>query len=143
MSTVLKHRRRTLLVLVAVAVILGAGALWLLSRSTDDVSSPNTRTVRAGEVEVTMTAQTLDSSGATFRLALDTHAGSLDLDVASATSLRINGNPAGTPTWTGTEPGGHHREGTLRFTTPVPPGALVELRITGLPDDVFGTWTTP
>jgi len=42
-----------------------------------------------------------------------------------------------------TGPGGHHREGTLRFTTPVPAGANVELRLTGLPADVIGAWTAP
>ncbi|SPL98735.1 unnamed protein product [[Actinomadura] parvosata subsp. kistnae] len=45
--------------------------------------------------------------------------------------------------WTGTAAGGHHREGTLAFVDAVPPGAKVELRITGLPEDVTSVWQAP
>ena len=90
-----------------------------------------------------MTALVLDASGARFRVVLDTHTGVLDLDLAGAAELWVAGRLAGAGTWEGTGPGGHHREGTLRFTTPVPAGANVELRLTGLPADVIGAWTAP
>ena len=70
-----------------------------------------------------------------FRVTLDTHSVPLDLDMAASARLRINDTTADGASWDGTAPGGHHREGTLRFTTPVPTGATMELRITGLPVD--------
>jgi hypothetical protein len=33
--------------------------------------------------------------------------------------------------------------GTLTFATALPPGANVELRILGLPEEVVGEWTAP
>lgn len=141
-STAVNRRRRTILVLAATTVILVGSAWWLFGPPAEDTGS-NTRTAQAGEVEVTMTAQTLNGSGAVFELALDTHAESLDLDLTSAAELRINGASGGTATWTGNGPGGHHREGTLRFATPVPSGASVELRIIRLPGEAVGTWTAP
>ncbi|GAA3857434.1 hypothetical protein [Amycolatopsis tucumanensis] len=102
-----------------------------------------TRTVQAGSVEVRMTALALDRSGATFRMQFDTHSGSLDLDPAATAQLRVNGQPVAGATWDGAGPGGHHREGTLRFPDPVPAGAGVELRLTGLSQDVTSSWTAP
>lgn len=132
---------RTSVLLAAIALVALAILVW--SNSSHDAASPPSRTMQAGPIEVAVTPLTLDVSGAAFQVKLDTHAGALDLDVASAARLRINGVPAGGATWDGQGPGGHHREGTLRFTTPVPAGATVELHITGLPADVTASWTAP
>jgi len=144
--TVLATRRRLTIVLIAVAVlIVGAGmAWWALGRGTTGTSAGlGTRTVQAGTVEVRMTALTLDATGAVFRVEFTTHTGSVDLDPATASQLRVNDHTVQGATWTGSGPGGHHRDGTLRFTTTVPAGAGVELRITGLPQDTVGTWSAP
>jgi len=133
------------LLVAAVLVTLGATGWWIFGTATDQGSPPGlgTRTVQAGGVEVSMTALTLDRSGAVFAVTLDTHSVPLDLDLAGAARLRVNDSTVGDASWDGQGPGGHHREGQLRFTTPVPAGATVELRITGLPQDATGTWSAP
>lgn len=143
-DTIRGHRRPVLFIALAVVVIAVAG-WWMLGRGTGDTrpATLDTRTVQAGPVGVRMTPETLDASGAVFRLEFDTHSGALDLDPASAAQLHVNGQSVPGGTWTGPGPGGHHRAGTLRFTTPVPPHAAVELRVTGLPQDATGSWTSP
>lgn len=78
-----------------------------------------------------------------FRVQLDTHSVPLDLDLASSAHLRVDATDGGRASWDGSAPGGHHREGTLAFTTPVTSGANVVLTITGLPADAVGSWTAP
>lgn len=141
--------RRTLavvavIVVVALAVVALAAVAWWPPRPDDTTASGFTeRTAQAGAVEVTMTPITLDASGAVFQLTLDTHTVPLDLDMATAAQLRVNDRVTDGAGWDGQGPGGHHREGTLRFSAPVPAGASVELRITGLPTDAIASWATP
>jgi len=145
MTVIDTARRRPLLLIAAAVVVIAAAGWWTLGRGTTP-SQPTplaTRTVQAGPVEVRMTPETLDASGAVFRLEFNTHSGALHLDPATAARLRVNGQGVPAGSWTGPGPGGHHRDGTLRFATPVPPRATVELRITGLPQDVSTTWTAP
>jgi hypothetical protein len=99
--------------------------------------------VQVGAVEVTMTPLALDTSGAVFQVELDTHSVELGLDMACSAHLRIGDRVVDGASWDGQGPGGHHREGTLRFATPVRAGAEVELRIIGLPADATGSWTAP
>jgi predicted small integral membrane protein len=129
-------------VVVVIAVVVLGAVVWSVTRSGSTPAGLGTRTAQAGEVEVTMTALTLDRSGAVFEIVFDTHTVELGLDPAMAV-LTVNGTQAVGSAWDGSGPGGHHREGTLRFTTPVPSGAAVELRVTGLPQDAVGTWTAP
>ena len=135
MKTPSTFRRWILAVVAAIALVALAGLAYMLLRPDTTASSLPARTVHAGAVEVTLTPLTLDASGAVFRVTLDTHSVPLDLDMAASARLRINDTTADGVSWDGTAPGGHHREGTLRFTTPVPTGATMELRITGLPVD--------
>lgn len=134
-------RSSALLASIALAA-LGVMA-WSWSQPQDTTSDLPTRTAQAGAVELTLTPLTLDASGAVFQVTMDTHTMALDMDMASSSRLRVNGVAADTATWDGQGPGGHHREGTLRFATPVPAHATVELRITGLPGDATGSWTAP
>lgn len=146
MAQLTTSRRRTML-LVALTALLAIGLIgWWTLQSRANTATPlgmEAQTVQAGPVEARMTPLTVDRSGAVFALVLDTHTVPLDLDLPGAAQLRINGDLAGAPKWDGPGPGGHHREGTLWFTTPIPPGATVELRITGLPQDATATWTAP
>ncbi|MGW5723398.1 hypothetical protein ACWEVP_45030 [Amycolatopsis sp. NPDC003865] len=143
MSTLTPHRRRTIILLTLAALLAGAAATWWAVTRTSTTPGLETRTVQAGTVEVRMTPLTLDTTGAAFRVEFTTHSGALDLDPAAASQLRVDGRLTPAGTWSGPGPGGHHRDGTLRFITTVPSGAGVELRITGLPQDVAGTWTAP
>lgn len=138
-------RRRTIVLLSVGVALLAASALALLrpGGGAAEATGLSTQSATVGAVDVTMTALVLDTSGAQFRLALNTHSGSLDIDVARAAQLWVAGRPIEAGTWEGAGPGGHHREGTLRFATPVPAGARVELRLTGLPGEALGTWTAP
>lgn len=133
---------RGVAVVVAIALVVLGVVAWSVTRSGSTPADLGARTAQAGEVEVRMTALTLDRSGAVFKVVFDTHTVELGLDPATAV-MTVNGTQAGGAVWDGSGPGGHHREGTLRFTMPVPSGAAVELRITGLPQDAIGTWTAP
>lgn len=145
LSTLSRPRGQVMLAVVLVVLLAAGGTWWVRSRSAaaDPVADPGTRTLTAGEVTVQITALSLDASGARFDVTVDTHSGDLDLDMARAGQLRINQQPAGPGSWSGSGPGGHHREGVLTYATAVPPGADVELRLSGLPQEVAATWTAP
>jgi hypothetical protein len=138
--------RRTAAVIAVIALAVITAAAWWLSRPGDTAASSSglpAQSVQADAVEVTMTPLALDDSGAVFDIEFDTHSVELDLDVPASAQLQINGSIAAGASWDGQGPGGHHREGTLRFLTPVPTGADVELRISGLPTTAIGSWTAP
>lgn len=136
---------RWVLVAVVTLALVAAGVLAWSRTGSDGPTQPvlATRTVQVGEVEVAMTPLTLDRSGAVFQVELDTHTIELDLDPAASARLSVDGRTVGGASWDGPGPGGHHRAGTLRFPAPVPAGASVELRITGLPGDAAASWTAP
>ena len=134
---------RSSTLLASVALVAIAVMVWSWSRPQDTTSDLPTRTVQAGAVELTLTPQALNGAGAVFQVKMDTHTMALDMDMAASARLRVNGTAADPATWDGQGPGGHHREGTLRFATPVPAHATVELRITGLPGDATASWTAP
>ena len=64
-----------------------------------------------------------------FSVVLDTHSQALDDDLAKNAVLVIEGQEVAPLRWTGTAPGGHHREGRLVFPAPASSPATVELRI--------------
>jgi hypothetical protein len=65
-----------------------------------------------------------------FRVALDTHSGSLGDDLSDAAVLVDDQNREYKPVaWEGPGAGGHHRAGVLRFNAIDPMPAAVELRI--------------
>ncbi len=85
----------------------------------------------AGEVMVEATPMDLVVGKAPkFALAFDTHSGSLDFDVAKVAVLTDSqGNVSSQATWDGSPPGGHHRKGTLVFTSVLANGGKVTLVI--------------
>ena len=99
------------------------------------------RTVNAGSVEVTITPVTVDDSGAAFEIKFDTHLGDLGLDVPEASRLVVDGNEWGGASWAGDPPGGHHREGELRFKRGGTARGEVRLTLSGLPAPVEARWT--
>ena len=133
------RRLSTALLLATLAVTLVA-----CSSSTPSVTAPpalEPRTVAAGSVTVKVTPQRIDDQGAVFALVFDTHSGALSLDVVASTTLTVDGKPWPTTSWTGDGPGGHHRVGTLNFTSNGPPRGDVELSIANLPQGVNVSWT--
>lgn len=83
-------------------------------------------------VTVAVTPQGLDASAKSwdFKVVLDTHSGELNDDLVKTSTLIDDKGGRHVPLkWEGAGPGGHHREGTLKFNTISPPPAAIELQI--------------
>ena len=116
--------------------------------ATDSGKSPGsleTQTNAEGSVEVSVTALRGGAADAdwSFTVELNTHSGSLDDDLAAASELRDGQGNVYTPVaWDGAPPGGHHREGILKFApiSPYPTSlALVVKGVGGVAERTF-TW---
>jgi hypothetical protein len=84
-------------------------------------------------VTVAVTPQDLAGGAKTweFRIVLDTHSADLNDDLTkSAVLLDGIGGQYAPLGWDGAAPGGHHRQGVLRFKPLTPRPAAIELRIT-------------
>lgn len=65
-----------------------------------------------------------------FSIVLDTHSADLSDDLPQSASLTTGDGRSFKPVrWTGSPPGGHHRQGVLAFEVPAPPPAALELKI--------------
>jgi hypothetical protein len=76
------------------------------------------QTSRDGGVTVKVTPKNLARGASTwdFEVVLDTHSGDLGQDLAkSAVLIDGRGREHAPTAWTGSPPGGHHREGVLSF----------------------------
>jgi len=139
-------RRRLIPIMIAAAVIAAAAVAVIAARDDggstgDTTSSPfPTRTAKAGEVTVEATLIRLDTEGATSTVVFDTHSVELDLDVATGATLTVGGTAWPTQGWDGDGPGGHHREGELRFDPAGPVEGEATLTITGLAEPVTFRW---
>lgn len=126
------------------AVVLIAAATLTACGADDDASLSASglpaRQVDSGAVEVKITPTGIDETGATFEVVLDTHSVELAVDIAAATTLEVDGTAWAVDGWVGSRPGGHHRQGTLRFTADGPASGTARLTITGLPEPVEATW---
>lgn len=139
--------RRRSLTLVVVVLIAALGALYLAVRSPEGASRGgeqagsglDVQQVEAGEVDVTIDPVELDDEGAAFEITFDTHSVELDADVMRAT-LVVAGSEWPVMNWNGDGPGGHHREGTLRFRAMGPPKGEAVLALAGLPGPVEVRW---
>lgn len=123
-----------------------AFAVLLAACGSDDppaAAGLDTRTVTAGEVEVTITPTRVDDTGASFAVVFDTHSVDLDLDVADAAALTVDGQAWTDPAWDGDGPGGHHREGTLTFSAAGPANGDAVLTIEGLDEPAAAQWALP
>ena len=120
---------------VAIAIASAGG-----SAREDGADAFATRTVQAGGVEVVLQPKRIDASGAEVEVVLDTHDTELDMDLASAV-LAVGGQAWPTLEWEGDGPGGHHREGRLRFDAAGPAAGTVTLRLGDFDVPVEATWT--
>jgi hypothetical protein len=78
--------------------------------------------------------------GAVFGITLDTHSGDLELGLDKAATLSVAGRTWPTLAYQGDGPGGHHREGTLRFRGTGPVAGPVRLTVVGLERPITLTW---
>lgn len=119
---------------LAMSAVFLLTAAWLASiyaSSPRDVGSGyEERVSREGAVTVNVVPRNLasDAQSWDFEVTLDTHTQPLVQDLISATVLIDSKGNAYTPvSWDGDPPGGHHRNGLLRFR-PLPGNqAIVEL----------------
>ncbi|MBI5870987.1 MAG: hypothetical protein HZB44_08580 [Actinobacteria bacterium] len=116
------------IVIAATAVLAGCGDNGQVQTSS---SSLEKQTREAGGVTVSATPQNVgDGEPAwSFQLVFDTHTVELDQDPALVSVLVANGKEYAPIAWEGSEPGGHHREGILKFTAVSPRPQDIELII--------------
>ena len=137
-------RRRLIPMALAAMVAIVAVVAFVTTRGggADDAEANTfgTRTHEAGEVTVEATLRRVDDAGAAAAVVFDTHAVALDLDVAGGAVLTVSGTAWPTEAWDGDGPGGHHREGELRFAAGGPPEGEAVLTIAGLSEPVTFRW---
>jgi hypothetical protein len=142
------RRSRLWLLLVAVALMLLVIGLAVARRDAGSStaragatsSSLPIRTVSAGAVTIKVEPRQLDASGAVFKITFDTHSEDLDQDLTRQARLTVGGTTWPDATWSGDGPGGHHREGELRFAAAGTPAGTATLSIDGFPEPVAATW---
>lgn len=111
--------------LIAAVVLLAAGCA---APAADGPSAGPVRVAEGGDVEITVTPLSLGGGGAVFRVAFDTHTVELGFDPVAVSRLETPAGVVPADSWEGDGPGGHHREGELRFPTDARLGDL-QLRI--------------
>jgi len=93
------------------------------TQNPDTVSSLQweTKENTGGNVTVAVTPINLSiGTSPSFNITFETHSVNLDYDVATTATLSDDtGQTYGASTWSGSPPGGHHRNGTLSFSLPV------------------------
>jgi hypothetical protein len=123
----------------ALVALVAAGC----SGSTGDAESLSgweRQTVEVGRVEIQATPLGADDRGVEIRLVFDTHTVALDTDIAASASLLVDDDEHRDGAWDGDGPGGHHREGRLRFPEAQPGGDGFELRLAGFAEPVAFRW---
>ncbi len=137
-------RGRLILAALVVSVVAAAGVI-LATRGGDhdpilaDDAGLETRSVAAGEVDIEIEPRQLDDQGAVFAITLDTHAVDLSADLTRA-ALEVGGVTWPVEAWSGDGPGGHHREGDLRFDAGGAARGTARLALPGFPEPVEVTW---
>ena len=110
-------------------LLLCAVAAFGMTASAAEIDA---RTSYADGVTVKVTPKLVAPGAAEweFAVSLDTHVKSLDDDLAkSAVLVDSKGGRYPALGWQGAQPGGHHREGVLRFKAPEPYPDGFELQI--------------
>ena len=81
-------------------------------------------------VEVTPSNLSAGAGTWDFKVVLDTHAGDLNDDLVKTAALLDDKGGRHVPVqWEGAGPGGHHREGVLKFKSVSPLPAAIELQL--------------
>lgn len=127
--------KRSVLIGTIVSILAIGIGFWLLNnlgvgrRSQgepatvkDIVQAPNLGTQKNsdGSIEIDVTPKNFSEKEWGFGIVLDTHSEELNADLEKVTVLADNrGNIYKPIAWEGDPPGGHHREGVLKFQ-PVP-----------------------
>lgn len=137
--------RRRLILVVTIAVVALALTALAVTRGGggSDDSTPAAfpaQKLSAGQIDITLQPDHVDGTGAEVKVTLDTHAGDLDMDLLTGATLEVGGVRWPAVAWEGDGPGGHHREGRLRFESAGPERGPIELRLDGFDGPVVATW---
>ena len=131
--------RVTIFTMLAFTAITVASAAWLSGNGglggneAAAASHLAAQTSSARSVTVKATPQNVagDTKMWSFAIVLDTHSAELNDDLVKSSILRDSASGRFTPVaWDGAPPGGHHREGVLRFNPVSPRPQSIELQIT-------------
>ncbi len=119
-----------ILLLVALAVKLkGSSSSPPVNNPTPYQSSLGTRESNDGSVSVSATPHSLGNTW-DFDISINTHSGELSEDLVAVSELVDDQGRLYKPTvWEGAPPGGHHRQGILRFNPISPQPKSIELKI--------------
>lgn len=114
----------------SIAGVVAAAAFALVGSALAQALETKTSTERGVTVKVTPKNLAAGTAAWEFSIVLDTHSGSLSDDLAeSAVLLDAAGGRHAPLAWEGAPPGGHHREGLLRFKPLTQPPQEIELQI--------------
>jgi hypothetical protein len=113
--------------------VLCAALTFAAEPPTSTMAAPESRVSSVGGVTVKVTPANFATGEKTwdFAIVLDTHSADLTDDlVKSSLLLDGTGGQYAPLAWDGASPGGHHREGVLRFTPVFAQPQSIELQIT-------------
>lgn len=126
---------------VSYSIVTG-GAIGLSAAlaASSAAANPNlpAQTSSAREVTIKVTPRNLAGNTGSWEFAIvfDTHSQDLSDDLVKSSLLLDGAGGQHSPTaWDGARPGGHHREGVLRFKPISPRPRSIELRITRAGED--------
>ncbi len=120
-------------VMAGVALVASTGVVWAAKPLPS-------KTAETGGITVEAAPRRVDGRGAVIAITLDTHAGELDVNLRRGSTLTVDGMPWPVDSYRGDGPGGHHREGTLRFRGAGPATGSMRLVIRGLGGPVTLAW---
>lgn len=117
----------TVMAVTVIAFFSGCGDNDQVQTSSSGLEA---QTREGGGVTVTATPQSLgDGEPWTFQMVFDTHTVDLSQDPAQTSVLIADEKEYAPLAWEGDPPGGHHREGALKFPAVSPRPKNVELTI--------------
>jgi len=134
---------RTTPVTRASRLVAAVGAATLLVVSVGPASAARRLPTKAAEVDgvtIEVSPRKVNVHGATIAISLDTHERELDTKLAQQSSLTVDGTAWPVIVYEGDPPGGHHREGTLRFRGAGRVSGSMRLVIKGLGRRVEFSW---
>lgn len=123
-------QRRICIRVVAAAIVATTAFAWQAGAGAQ-TAAPATQSSSERGVTLKVTPKPA-APGATeweFAVVLDTHSANLSDDLVKTAVLLVDGNEIRPVQWTGAAPGGHHREGVLKFPAPAQVTGAIELRI--------------
>ena len=124
------------IIMVAVIFVTASGQGGPLNGSGQNVSNLielPPKKAQLGDVEVTVSPLPFSrGQDLSFKIAFDTHVGSLDFDVTKSIYLDYGTGGTSPLGWNGTQPGGHHREVTVTFQPLPQTTSLLRLLLEGI-----------